>query len=60
MNEISLDLSERDVHIEKRSGGSGQWKINEKAERRAEVSFRKLSAEDQPDFFKPCLVRIVS
>ena len=53
MFEISLDLAERGVHIEKRSGGSGQWKINGKAERRAEVSFQKLSAEDQQDFFKP-------
>ena len=49
--EIDLQIAPRDVHLEKQKGES-RWKINEKAKRRAEVSFRKLGEEDQLDFMK--------
>ena len=45
-------MAPRDVHLEKGAGNSGRWKINEKAKRRAEVSFRKLEAQDKEDFKK--------
>ena len=49
--EIDLQIAPRDVHLEKRDVGS-RWKVNEKAKRRAEVSFRKLQEEDKLDFLK--------
>ena len=39
--EIVLDVAPRDVHLDRREGQQGRWKVNEK------VSFRKLDAEDQ-------------
>ena len=50
--EIELEVSPRDVHFESRSGGSGQWKVNEKAKRNAEVSFRELNENDRKDFLE--------
>ena len=50
--EIDLQIAPRDVHLEKGYGDTGRWKINEKAKRRAEVSFRKLETRDKEDFMK--------
>ena len=49
--EIDIQIAPRDVHLDRQSGGS-RWKVNEKAKRRAEVSFRKLGEEDKLDFMK--------
>ena len=49
MVEIVLDVAPRDVHLERR-GSFQQWKLNDKAKRRAKVSFRKLHEDDKPDF----------
>ena len=50
--EIDLQIAPRDVHLERNSGQQDRWKINEKAKRRAEVSFRKLGPQDREDFMK--------
>ena len=39
--QICLNLAARDVHLQKRNGAK-DWKVNEKAKKRAEVSMRKL------------------
>ena len=49
--EIDLLLVPRDVHLEKK-GGTSRWRVNQKATRRAEVSFRKLEDHDKMDLLR--------
>ena len=50
--EIDLQIAPRDVHLDRRGGGAGMWKVNEKAKKRAEVSFRKLEDKDKIHFMQ--------
>ena len=49
--EISMDIQARDVH-KVPSKGKGNWVLNDKPKKRAEVNFRSLTEEDKLEFLQ--------